>query len=237
VGLLNLNDALTFVPSWSSLDGTQLGSLINLINYTIESPSGANRALGITQYTELKKLTLKVQNTFLSYRPLVFNSTVDPSSQISFSGNDLYKAQFQIRIADALNYFGRGVPVQPWIKLDNKDMIQVEGNGQLSLFLTQAYFYNYPEFTQSIRMIATEIRCQYWAGLDFTKTTPELTNLKIAACEVGKYLQSKQYSGVSSIQGPFDDLTVGFNSSGASAYSVPDYLLLPFRRYRAKNVF
>ena len=237
MGLLTVNDALTFVPSWSSLDGAQLGSLVNLINYTIESPSGANRALGITQYTELKRLTLKIQNTFLSFRPLVFNPTVDPTSQIIFTGNDLYKAHFQIRIADALNYYGRAVPVQPWLTLDNKNMVQVETNGQLSLFLTQAYFYNFPEFSQSIRTIATEIRCQYWAGLDFTKTTPELTNLKIAACEIGKYLQSKQYSGVSSIQGPFDDLTVGFNSSGASAYKVPDYLLLPFRRYRAKTVF
>ena len=236
MGLLNVNDALTFVPSWSSLDGAQLGSLINLINYTIESPSGANRALGITQYTEIKSLAVKVQNTFLSFRPLVFNSSVDPTSRISFTGNDLYKAHFQVRIGNMLNYYGRGVPVQDWRTLDN-NMVQIDTNGLLSLFLTQTYFYNYPEFSQSIRPVATEIRCQYWAGLNFTKPTPEITNLKIAACEIGKYLQSKQYSGVSSIQGPFDDLTVSFNSSEASAYKVPDYLLLPFRKYRAKPVF
>jgi hypothetical protein len=237
-GLLTINDALTYAPAWASLDGAQVSSLVNLINYIVESPDGANRKLDIQQYIEIKRLTLKLQNTYLAYRPLVFKPGVDTSTQISFTGADLYNANFQIRIADAVNYYNRAVPVQPWLALPELgSQVQIEHNGQLSLFLTQAYFYNFPEFSQTIRTIATEIRCSYYAGYDFSQSTPEITNLKIAACEIGKYCQSKLYSGVSSIQGPFDDLNVSFNSSGAQPYRVPSYLLLPFTRLRLKMVY
>jgi len=221
-GILTTTDATTLVPSLSSLDTNTLGAMVNYINYLVESPEGANRPLGITKWTEKIRLTLKLQNCYLAYHPLILNDQTN------------YPYSFKVRIADALNYYGRAVPVQPWLSLDNT-MIQIDDDSQVSLFLTQAYFYNYPEFSQSIRTIATEMLASYYAGFNLVPLTsnpdPVVYNLKMAAGEIIKYYTSKLYAGIGSLSVPFDEFDISFNQKG-SPYQVPDYLLAPFRKYK-----
>jgi hypothetical protein len=228
MGILFLTDALCFAPSLSNLATDDLAALLNFVNFLVESPQGANRPLGIQQYTEKLKLNLKLQNLYLSYFPIA----LDPIA---------YPITVQVRTANALNMYSRGIPVQPWIDVA-PDKFILDIDGQLHLAFGQEYPYNFPNFNAFIRPVANEMQVSYWAGLDFQPYTPQSTishevkNLKIAAGEICKYLNTKMYQGVSSIQVPFDEFSVQF-SQGNKAFQIPDILLYPFRNYKPRMRF
>lgn len=226
MGILTTTDALYFAPSLSSMSSDQLGALINYVNFLVESPSGANRELEVQKRTEKLKLNIKLQSAYLSYRPIILDDPVD------------YPINIKVRVANALNYYGRGVPVQFWNDIDPAQFL-IDIDGEIHLFFGQEYPYQFPNYNQVIRPTATEVQVTYYSGLHLipyvpyatTQPTKEVFNLKVAAGEICKYMTSKLYGGLTSVQVPFDELTLGF-SNQVKPFEIPDYLLLPFRKYK-----
>jgi hypothetical protein len=226
MGILTTTDAPFFAPSLSNLSSEKLGALINYVNYLVESPQGANRPLAIKKWTEKLKLNIKLQNAYLSYRPLILDDPIN------------YPITVQVRVANTLNYYGRGVPVQPWYDIEpSKFLLDIDG--QIHCFFGQEYPFTYPNFNQNIRPTVTEMQVSYYSGLELIsynpqseiKPSPDVMTLKSAAGEICNYLQSKLYSGVSSIQVPFDEFSINFNNQ-MEPFKIPDYLLYSFKNYK-----
>jgi hypothetical protein len=226
MGILSTTDALYFAPSLASLSPDDLGAIVNYVNFLVESPDGANRQLDIKKWTEKLKMNVQLQNVYLSYRPLILDNPID------------YPISVKVRIANTLNYYGRGFPLQPWREIPMERVI-LDVDGQLHITFSADYFYLFLGYGLSIRPIATEMQVSYYSGLNIVPYIPyqntqiekEILDLKVAAGEICKYLNSKLYNGISSVQVPFDEFTVGFNNPD-KAFRVPQELLYPFKKYK-----
>lgn len=112
--------------------------------------------------------------------------------------------------------FGRSVPKSAWFPLVEADYA-VLSSGEVNLDLS-----------------CSEIRATYTTGFDFNLDTPDVRRIKSAVAEVLNYQQSNSYQGLLevSVEGEYK---VRYGSSSGGAGTIPDLLLVPFRKYRPRS--
>lgn len=212
--ILSESDCLIYAPSVEQTGEILLGSILQ-VQAIIESKIG--RSLEMTEYTEKKSLNRELQNTYLSYFPIV-NPPV-PTVKIR-SGNTLTRSR-------------QGVPISDWQEL-TEDEYTLDSDGLINLNMESihqnylSYFYGYNEY--KFNKISTEIEVTYSAGVNFTLNTSEVKMLKAAAGAILAYIDSPNFKGVSSLEVPFREFKISYSSS--SPATVPDSLFLPFMKYK-----
>jgi hypothetical protein len=77
----------------------------------------------------------------------------------------------------------------------------------------------------------SELEITYSSGFDFTDTTnPDVEYIKRHTGILLTYMQSPSFQGVKILDVPFKEFKIEF-SQGVNAFEVPDWLMLPFRKY------
>lgn len=113
--------------------------------------------------------------------------------------------------------FGRTVPKSAWFPLVESDYAIDASTGAIRLGLQ-----------------VTEVRVTYTAGFDFTVDTPEIKRIKSAIAAILNYQLSNAYQGLQevSVEGEYK---VRYGSSSGGVGTIPDTLLIPFRKYRPRS--
>lgn len=83
------------------------------------------------------------------------------------------------------------------------------------------------------RQPITEIKATYTSGFDFTKNTYLERAIKSAIAAILSYQQSSNYQGIAETE-IAGEYRVRYASSGMPA-TIPESLLLPFRKYRSRS--
>lgn len=113
--------------------------------------------------------------------------------------------------------FGRIIPMRAWFPLVESDYALDANTGEISLGLH-----------------LSEIRATYASGFDFSLDTPDVRRIKSAVAAILNYQQSNAYQGLQeiSVEGEYK---LRYGSSNGGVGTIPDVLLIPFRKYRPRS--
>lgn len=166
----------------------------------------AESNIGASRPLELQQYT--EVRTINSARALLTRLPIDPTATLILSA----------RSGGYRDVLGRSIPKSAWFPFQISDFKIDFDIGEIFTLAPQI----------------TEIRATYTTGFDFTLDTPDVKRIKSAVAEVLNYQQSNSYQGLLevSVEGEYK---VRYGSSSGGAGTIPDLLLVPFRKYRPRS--
>lgn len=214
MAILTENDEGTWFTS--SLTGDALVAAIAYLQLAMEGPSGANRPLEVTSFTETLPVNVQLQTVRLSYLPVL--SSPAPV--------------FQIRTGNYLNRLYNPVSLSNWQTLQSGQYVFDQLTGQISLN------FSLPSFGRAASP-ATELKATYSSGYNFSsKTDKDVLALKAIAGKILEYQQSTAAQGIKEIDVDGEvKVAYATPSQGLNAIagSIPEGFLLQLRKYRPRG--
>lgn len=234
--ILTEDDLPTFAAG-VNLTGDAAQGALWYLQSILEGDAGAGRPIELSQRTESGRIESGSQSFFLQHFPLVINQEKPLNIDVRIGGN----------IVDA---YRRVLPVGNWRTLSLEDYIIDEDNriyldinriGLINTSWSQGLTYSgYGGYAGASPSGFTGYKATYWAGFDFSQTTPEINKLKGAAGSILTYLtHSGVFKGVSELDVPFDEFRIKYTQGGSDIAAmigrIPEDMLLPFRALRARG--
>lgn len=220
--ILTPEDLDTFASGINLSENAVLGA-IYAMQAIVESP-GAGRELELLERKEKINIDLNAQSFYFSYFPLVM--TPEPIVKIRIGGN----------LNDS---WGRAVPPGSWAVVP-PECYTLDVDGQLHLGTAAFPWYpanGFPGYQGIQQLYGTVAELTYTSGLDFTQVeNPEIIKLKASAGMILKWITtSGVYRGVETIDIPFQEFRIKYSASATQLIgTIPDDLLLPFRKYQPR---
>lgn len=225
MAILNDDDIFKYCPSLADLIGTdELEGKLDYVQSLVESSRGCNRAIELQVWTEKINYTYSTprRNEFyLAYTPV--DLSYEPVIQIR-KGYDPVHSEYAL-----LNSLYYDDNIYPYYRTDNLDEYEVLVPDDYTL-------YQNGELLIHKASLVRDIRIEYKSGLDFSLDTQEIRNFKAAVGNLLNFISSNgAYQGVAEVQVPFDEYTIRYNTGRLDPFSIPDSLMLAFRKYRPRN--
>jgi hypothetical protein len=218
------SDDLTLFAPGVALTGNALEGAILFVTSIVESDRGADRPLEIVRHREKLRVNLKFQNFRLTYVSIDTPLAEEPAPIV------------KARLGNVVDGFNRAIAPDNWKTL-TPDEYRIDSDGQidLSTFCGRSWGYGrswntrepYPEFS--------EADVEYSAGIDFSEDTRTVRQLKAAFGRVLDWVcNTGSFKGITSVELPFEELKISYGTGQLG--TVPDDLLLAFRKYRSITV-
>lgn len=223
MAILNDDDILKYCPSLANLIGTdELEGKLDYAQSLVESTLGCNREIEIKVWTEKINYVYsspRRNEFYLSYTPV--DLTYVPIIEIR-KGFDPVHSEYAL-----LNSLYYDDNVYPYYRrvLDEYELLVPDDftlyqNGELLIHKAS---------------LVRDIRIEYKSGLDFSLDTQEIRIFKSAVGNLLNFISNDaSYQGVKSVEVPFDEYKIEFNSK-SEPFAIPDILLLPFKKYRPRG--
>lgn len=213
MAILTEAELAIYAPS-VSLTGDAFDGAIAYTQMVMESPMGANRPLGLTEFTEIVRINQRLSTAYPSYFPIAASPAIT----------------VEVRIANQVNMYHRGSGVGEWIALGS-DAFTLNENGRIDLDLAVIAFLRRQNFYRN-----NEARLIYTAGFDFSEATPEVAAIKAIAGQILTYQQSPAFTGIKR-QKVDKEYEVEFGAQSQQAGAIPPSYLSMLARYRPRKFF
>ena len=224
MAILNDDDILKYCPSLADLIGTdELEGKLDYVQSLVESSLACNREIELKVWTEKINYVYsspRRNEFYLSYTPV--DLTYEPTIEIR-KGHDPVHSEYAL-----LNSLYYDDNVYPYYRTSNLDEYETLEPDDYSL-------YQNGELLIHKASLVRDIRIEYKSGLDFSLDTQEIRNFKSAVGNLLNFITNDaSYQGVKTVEVPFDEYKIEFNSK-SEPFVIPSILLLPFKKYRPRG--
>ncbi len=220
MAILNDDDILKYCPSLAPLIGTdELDGKLDYVQSLVESSLGCNRPIELHIFSEKINYvysTPRRNEFYLAHTPI--DLTYVPTIEIRKGFAPVHS---EYALLNSLYYDEN---ISPYYRRDTLDEYEELEPDDYTLFQ------NGELLIHKVTLVR-DIRVEYKAGLDFTLTTQEIKSFKSAVGNLLNFITNDaSYQGVKTVEVPFDEYKIEFNSKG-EPYLIPPQLMLLFKKY------
>ena len=231
MSILDSADITTYAPSFLDEIGTpELEGKQDFVQAIIESPKGCNRPIEVTEFTEILdnyQLSAVYPKYNLAYTPVYISEGYTPRVEVKRGAKERDVPFIAIAHPNNVTYADGYARTDRYYLRDLQyielppEEFEISAQGELTI-LNQ--------------LLIQDFKVTYQAGFDFTQNTPEIKKIKAAFANVLNFIyKSNAYEGISSVQVPFDEYTIKYNTRSVSPYEIPEHLLYFFWQYRPRD--
>ena len=223
MAILSDDHILKYCPSLAPLIGTdELEGKLDYAQSLVESSLACNREIEPKVWTEKINYVYsspRRNEFYLSYTPI--DLTYVPTIEIR-KGFDPVHSEYALLNSlyyddNVYPYYRRGLDEYEVLEVDDYTLYQ---NGELLIHKAS---------------LVRDIKITYKSGLDFSLDTQEIRNFKSAVGNLLNFISNDaSYQGVKTVEVPFDEYKIEFNSK-SEPFVIPSTLLLPFKKYRPRG--